>query len=240
MAKSPRVSTRGAGDPKGINPRGRIATDWFVAPLSARARQLTPQAAERMVEAASEKPVRRTPRRAAAATAVAAVSLAIFGTGLAFAQSGGVGAPGGTAAPSAPAGSMVFPVAGAHTFGQGVGAARSGGRRHQGQDIMAACGTPLVAVSRAKVKFVSFQSLAGNYVVIRNKKLHQDYMYAHLATRASVAKGQVVQPGQQIGIVGQTGDATACHLHFELWLGKWYRGGHPVNPMPYLQTYAGY
>jgi murein DD-endopeptidase MepM/ murein hydrolase activator NlpD len=178
-----------------------------------------------------------------AALAVIAVATALFGTGYAFAQSGGVGAPGGTTAPStttpAPAGSMVFPVSGAHTMGQGFGAPRSG-HTHQGQDIMAPCGTPLVAVSRAKVKFVSFQSLAGNYVVIRNKKLHQDYMYAHLATRASVSKGQVVQPGQQIGIVGQTGDATACHLHFELWLGKWYRGGHPVNPLPYLQTYAGY
>jgi murein DD-endopeptidase MepM/ murein hydrolase activator NlpD len=196
-----------------------------------------------MVEAGSHKPVGRTPRRVAAAIAVTVVSSAMFVSAEAFAQSGGVVAPGGTAAPTAPtapAGSMVFPVSGSHTIGQGFGAARSGGRHHEGQDIMAACGTPLVAVSRAKVKFVSRQSLAGNYVVIRNKKLHQDYMYAHLATRASVIKGQIVQPGQQIGIVGQTGDATACHLHFELWLGKWYRGGHPVNPMPYLQTYAGY
>jgi murein DD-endopeptidase MepM/ murein hydrolase activator NlpD len=196
-----------------------------------------------MVEAGSDKPVRRTPSRAVFAIAVSAVASAMFGTGLAFAQSGGVGAPGGTATPpptaTAPAGSMVFPVGGSHTMGQGFGAPRSG-HTHEGQDIMAPCGTPLVAVSRAKVKWVSFQRLAGNYVVIRNKKLHQDYMYAHLATRASVAKGQVVQPGQQIGIVGQTGDATACHLHFELWLGKWYRGGHPVNPLPYLQTYAGY
>jgi murein DD-endopeptidase MepM/ murein hydrolase activator NlpD len=196
-----------------------------------------------MVEAGSDKPVRRTPRRVVAALAVTAVTSAIFGTGFAFAQSGGVGAPGSTTTPTtpttAPAGSMVFPVAGPHTFGDGFGAARSG-HTHQGQDIMAACGTPLVAVSRAKVKWVSFQSLAGNYVVIRNKRLHQDYMYAHLAARASVRKGQVVMPGQQIGIVGETGDATACHLHFEVWLGKWYRGGHPVNPLPYLQTYAGY
>jgi murein DD-endopeptidase MepM/ murein hydrolase activator NlpD len=196
-----------------------------------------------MVEAGSDKPVRRTSRRVVAALAVTTAASTMFCTGLAFAQSGGVGAPGSTTTPSttaAPAGSTVFPVAGAHSMGQGFGAARSGGRSHEGQDIMAACGTPAVAVSRAKVKFVSFQRLAGNYVVIRNKKLHQDYMYAHLATRASVTKGQVVQPGQQIGIVGQTGDATACHLHFELWLGKWYRGGHPVNPLPYLQTYAGY
>ena len=180
------------------------------------------------------------------AALIAALTLAMsaLGSQLAFAQSGGVGAPGGTTTDpttttTAPTGSMIFPVGGAHTFGGGFGAARSG-HSHMGQDIMALCGTPLVAVSRAKVKWVSFQKLAGNYVVIRNKKLHQDYMYAHLATTASVVKGQIVQPGQQIGIVGQTGDATACHLHFELWLGKWYRGGHAVDPLPYLQTYQGY
>jgi murein DD-endopeptidase MepM/ murein hydrolase activator NlpD len=190
------------------------------------------------------KPVGRTPQRGAALIAALAVATAVLGSQIAFAQSGGVGAPGTTTDPTtttapAPPGSMVFPVAGPHTFGDGFGAARSG-HSHQGQDIMAACGTPEVAVSRAKVKWVSFQKLAGNYVVIRNKKLHQDYMYAHLAARAPVTKGQIVQAGQQIGIVGQTGDATACHLHFELWLGKWYRGGHPVDPRPYLQTYQGY
>jgi murein DD-endopeptidase MepM/ murein hydrolase activator NlpD len=190
----------------------------------------------------NDKQVRPKPRRVAL-VAAAALAISVLGSQVAFAQSGGVGSPGSTTDPTtttpAPAGSMIFPVAGAHTFGDGFGAARKG-HTHIGQDIMAACGTPLVAVSRAKVKFVSFQSLAGNYVVIRNKKLHQDYMYAHLATRASLTKGTVVQPGQQIGIVGQTGDATACHLHFELWLGKWYRGGHAVDPMPYLQTYQGY
>jgi murein DD-endopeptidase MepM/ murein hydrolase activator NlpD len=181
---------------------------------------------------------------------IAALALTIAGIGAqnASAQSGGVGAPGDTTtdptttttpAPITGTTAQVFPVAGSHTIGQGFGAARTG-HTHQGQDIMATCGTPVVAVSRAKVKFVSFQKLAGNYVVIRNKKLHQDYMYAHLAAPASVAKGTVVQPGQQLGIVGQTGDATACHLHFELWLGKWYRGGHPVDPLPYLETFQGF
>jgi murein DD-endopeptidase MepM/ murein hydrolase activator NlpD len=191
-----------------------------------------------------DKPVGRTPHRAALLIGAIALATVALGSQVASAQSGGVGAPGGTTTDPntttvAPTGSMIFPVAGPHTFGDGFGAARSG-HTHMGQDIMAACGTPLVAVSRAKVKFVSFQKLAGNYVVIRNKKLHQDYMYAHLATRASVVKGQIVQPGQQIGVVGQTGDAIACHLHFELWLGKWYRGGHAVDPLPYLQTYQGY
>jgi len=193
-------------------------------------------------KAGIDKPVGRTHRKGVALFAALALASAGIGAGAASAQTGGTTTPGSTTttpAPSSGTTAQVFPVAGPHTFGGGFGAARSG-HSHQGQDIMAACGTPLVAVSRAKVKWVSYQSLAGNYVVIRNKKLHQDYMYAHLASRASVRKGQVVQPGQQIAIVGRTGDATACHLHFELWLGKWYRGGHPVDPMPYLQTYQGY
>jgi murein DD-endopeptidase MepM/ murein hydrolase activator NlpD len=190
-----------------------------------------------------DKPVGRTPRRGVVLLAGITVAMVVLGSQVAFAQSGGTTAPGSTTDPTTtttPSGaSQVFPVAGPHTFGDGFGAARSG-HTHMGQDIMAACGTPLVAVSRAKVKYVSFQRLAGNYVVLRFKKLHQDYMYAHLIAPASVAKGQIVQAGQQIGNVGQTGDATACHLHFELWLGKWYRGGHAVDPMPYLQTWAGY
>jgi murein DD-endopeptidase MepM/ murein hydrolase activator NlpD len=178
--------------------------------------------------------------------AALALTMSAFGAQTAFAQSGGVGSPGDTTTTTpttpttpVPTTGQVFPVAGAHTLGEGFGAARAG-HSHQGQDIMAACGTPLVAVSRAKVKFVSTQALAGNYVVIRNKKLKQDYMYAHLATPAPVVKGTVVQPGQQIGTVGMTGNARACHLHFEIWLGKWYRGGHPVDPLPYLTTFQGF
>jgi murein DD-endopeptidase MepM/ murein hydrolase activator NlpD len=193
-----------------------------------------------LTQGGSDKPVGKGHRKGAALLAALALATATVGAQAASAQTGGAAAPGGTTPPpSTGTTAQVFPVSGPHTFGDGFGAARSG-HTHQGQDIMAACGTPLVSVSRAKVKWVSFQKLAGNYVVIRNKKLHQDYMYAHLATRASVVKGQILQPGQQLGIVGETGDATACHLHFELWLGKWYRGGHPVDPMPYLQTYQGY
>jgi murein DD-endopeptidase MepM/ murein hydrolase activator NlpD len=197
-----------------------------------------------LTQGGTDKWVVDTHRRGVALIAALVLAITLLGSGSAFAQSGGVGAPGGTTTTTttpapAPAGSMVFPVSGPHTIGDGFGTARSG-HSHQGQDIFAACGTPLVAISRAKVKWVSYQGSAGNYVVIRNKKLKQDYMYAHLATRAPVTKGQVVMPGQQVGTVGQTGNARGCHLHFELWLGRWYRGGHPVDPLPYLQSYAGY
>jgi murein DD-endopeptidase MepM/ murein hydrolase activator NlpD len=197
-------------------------------------------------KAVSDKPVVRTHRKGVALVAAVALATAALGAQGASAQTGGTTTPGGTTTTTpttpttpAPTGSMMFPVAGPHTFGDGIGASR-GRRSHQGQDIMAACGTPLVAISRARVKFVSYQGAAGHYVVIRNKKLKQDYMYAHLATRAPVVKGQIVQPGQTIGAVGQSGNARGCHLHFELWLGKWYRGGYPVDPMPYLSTYQGF
>ena len=176
------------------------------------------------------------------AALVAAVTL--IGAQAASAQSGGVGAPGTTttdpSTTTTPTGySQVFPIPSSHTFGQGFGAPRSG-HTHQGQDIMAPCGAALASVSRARVKVISFQKLAGYYLVLRYKKLHQDYMYAHMAAPAPLVKGQVVQPGQFVGNVGETGDATACHLHFELWVGKWYRGGHPVDPLPYLQTWDSY
>jgi murein DD-endopeptidase MepM/ murein hydrolase activator NlpD len=164
-----------------------------------------------------------------------AAATAILGAGAASAQTGGSTTPGDPTAPApapAPAaGTYTFPVAGPHTFGQGFGAARAG-HTHMGQDIMAACGTPLVAVSRSTVVYRKWQGLAGNYVVLKDKRSGQSYFYAHLAAPAMVLSGQKVNSGQQVGIVGDTGDATACHLHFELWTkGGWYRRGHAINPL---------
>jgi murein DD-endopeptidase MepM/ murein hydrolase activator NlpD len=197
-------------------------------------------------KAVSDKAVVRTHRRGAALVAALALGIGGIGAQAASAQTGGTTTPGDTTAtpttpttPSTPSGyPEVFPIPGTHTYGGGFGAARSG-RTHQGQDVFAACGTPLVSVSRAKVKFVSFQSLAGNYVVLRYKKMKPDFFYAHMAT-ITVTEGQVVLPGQQVGTVGETGNARGCHLHFEQWLGKWYRGGHPVNPLPALQYWDSY
>ncbi len=131
----------------------------------------------------------------------------------------------------------VFPVAGPHTYGDGFGVAR-GGHMHQGVDVMAACGTPLLAAHGGTVKFVGTQALAGNYIVITTDDGSGDNVYMHLRDPALPKKGDVVATGQQIGFVGQTGDATACHLHFELWpLPGWYTGGQPVDPMPSLKAW---
>jgi len=120
-----------------------------------------------------------------------------------------------------------FPVRGRHTYGDGVGAPRSG-HVHEGQDVLARCGTPLVAVRGGRVQWKAYQAGgAGNYIVIDGKRTGHDWMYAHLKRRSRLRRGDVVHTGQRIGTVGQTGDATACHLHVEEWSAPgWYEGGH--------------
>jgi murein DD-endopeptidase MepM/ murein hydrolase activator NlpD len=134
----------------------------------------------------------------------------------------------------------VFPIRGPHQFGTGAGrfgAARRG-HRHQGQDTFARCGTPLVAARGGKVVYSGYQSLAGYYVAIHGAGSGVDYMYAHLRQPALVATGENVYTGQQIGDVGDTGDAVGCHLHFEEWTAPgWYKGGHPYDPLPDLKRW---
>jgi Peptidase family M23 len=130
-----------------------------------------------------------------------------------------------------------FPIAGAHEYGMSAGrfGAGRGGHSHQGQDVFADCGTPMVAARGGRVKFAGSQSRAGNYVVIAADD-GNDHVYMHLRDKALVAKGATVGTGQQIGFVGDTGDARGCHLHFELWAAPgWYTGGSPVDPLPSLR-----
>lgn len=136
-----------------------------------------------------------------------------------------------------------FPILGAHEYGMSAGrfgASRSG-HTHQGQDVMAACGTPLVAARGGIVQYSGYQGAAGNYVVIDGRGTGYDFMYAHLAEPSPLATGDTVRTGQPIGIVGETGDAQGCHLHFEMWGPPgWYEGGSPFDPLPYLEKWDAY
>ena len=138
---------------------------------------------------------------------------------------------------------FVFPIKGAHNYGQSgarYGAGRSG-HSHQGQDMMAACGTPLVAVRGGRVKVSAYHSRAGNYVVIDPYGDGTDHAYMHLARPADVGKGDRVYTNQRFGVVGTTGSSTACHLHFEMWSAPgWYDGGSPFDPLPHLRAWDEY
>jgi murein DD-endopeptidase MepM/ murein hydrolase activator NlpD len=136
-----------------------------------------------------------------------------------------------------------FPILGPHEFAMGAGrfGAPRAGHTHQGQDTMAACGTPLIAARGGTVQYSGYQSAAGNYIVIDGKGTPLDFMYAHLAEPSPLQTGEAVRTGQPIGVVGETGDATACHLHFEIWTAPgWYQGGSPIDPLPYLEEWDRY
>jgi murein DD-endopeptidase MepM/ murein hydrolase activator NlpD len=136
-----------------------------------------------------------------------------------------------------------FPILGTHEFSMGAGrfGAPRSGHTHQGQDTMAACGTPLVAARGGTVQYAGFEAAAGNYIVIDGKGTGFDFMYAHLEEPSPLHTGESVRTGQPIGVVGETGDATACHLHFEIWTAPgWYEGGAPIDPLPYLEKWDRY
>ena len=133
----------------------------------------------------------------------------------------------------------VFPIRGEHDYGSDTsrfGNAR--GRPHRGHDVFAACGTPLAAAVGGEVRYAGYQSAAGNYIVIQGADPDWDYVYMHLSQPALFRTGQTVQTGEQIGTVGETGNAQGCHLHFELWTAPgWYEGGSAFDPLPSLRAW---
>lgn len=146
-------------------------------------------------------------------------------------------------APPVTAASGVFPVQGAYTLGGNdarFGAGRTG-YAHQGQDILAASGTPVVTPRAGFVAWRAFQKDgAGHYVVVRGDD-GRDYVFMHLLDGSvAVQKGQAVTAGQQIGAVGSTGRSSGAHLHFEIWPAGWYssKASRPIDPLPDLLAWA--
>jgi murein DD-endopeptidase MepM/ murein hydrolase activator NlpD len=131
--------------------------------------------------------------------------------------------------PPPPSSGKACPVSGAVTFTDTWGASRSGGRTHQGVDMIASRGTPVVAIESGSVRFSS--STLGGITIYLSGSSGDTYYYAHLDGYASgVSSGSSVSAGELIGYVGNSGNAqyTVSHLHFEHHPG----GGGAVNPYP--------
>jgi murein DD-endopeptidase MepM/ murein hydrolase activator NlpD len=121
-------------------------------------------------------------------------------------------------------GTIVCPVMGGSAYGDTWGAPRSGGRRHQGTDMLAPSGTPLVAVYAGVVNQVQ-NALGGTSLQLFADNGNR-YYYAHLSAYEGPS-GIWVPQGQVVGYIGDSGNATGIpHLHFEIHPG----GGIPVNP----------
>lgn len=137
----------------------------------------------------------------------------------------------------------IFPVQGSHTFG-GEGSRFGAGRPghiHQGQDVAADEGTPLVAPLAGTVTWKANQpGGAGIYLVLRGSADGRDYVFMHLKSGSVLVEaGTIVTAGQQLAQVGSTGVSSGPHLHFEIWVGGWQaRGGAPIDPLPQLQRWA--
>ena len=142
---------------------------------------------------------------------------------------------------SAPAGTVVplgaFPVQGPCTFGDTFGAPRSGGRLHEGVDIMAKSGQFVYAVASGTLTKQAVDkpgALSGNAWWLTGAD-KTSYFYAHLSAFApGLRAGSAVVAGQIIGYVGATGNAGGAHLHFEV-----HPGGVLVNPTPSVKAVDG-
>lgn len=131
--------------------------------------------------------------------------------------------------------SLQFPVSGgdANDIGSWYGDSRDAGRRrHEGLDIFARRGTPVLAAADGVVRSTRSNRLGGNVIWLRDE-FGQNQYYAHLDSQA-VSRGQRVLAGDTIGFVGNTGNArtTPPHLHFGIYSGGTY------DPYPALQQVA--
>jgi murein DD-endopeptidase MepM/ murein hydrolase activator NlpD len=141
--------------------------------------------------------------------------------------------------PPPPADGGVFPVAGPHTYGDGIGVARKG-HTHQGQDIIAAQGTPVVAPVGGTVLYTDYQASAAGYYVVEQATDGRAFFFAHCQKGSvAVAPGQPVATGQRLCLVGHSGDASGPHLHFEIWVGGWRvdKNSQFIDPLATLKSW---
>jgi murein DD-endopeptidase MepM/ murein hydrolase activator NlpD len=111
---------------------------------------------------------------------------------------------------------------------------RSGGRTHHAIDIGAPLGTPVLAVADGTVSRMHWNALGGRTLYLTDGQ--HDYYYAHLDSYADDLEiGKRVSRGDELGTVGQTGNARSPHLHFQVLARNGGGRGTPINPYDLLR-----
>ena len=111
------------------------------------------------------------------------------------------------------------------------GNARSQGRSHEGIDILAKRGTPVLSATDGFISKITRYGAGGNAITIVSYALSQHY-YAHLDRFGSYKMGDPVKMGDVLGYVGSTGNASTPHLHYGIYL---YPNRVATNPYLYLR-----
>jgi murein DD-endopeptidase MepM/ murein hydrolase activator NlpD len=133
----------------------------------------------------------------------------------------------------------VFPVRGDVDWGEAdarFGAFR-GGHMHEGQDIFAPAGTPLVAIRDGRVVETGDDGGRGNYVAIWSSEARHTFVYLHMLRPTPLRVGDAVRMGERVGRVGCTGACWGDHLHFEVRDGRGTTG-QTHDPLHMLERLA--
>lgn len=131
------------------------------------------------------------------------------------------------------------PVSGRVGYGEAMAqfGVNRGSHVHQGQDVFAPEGTPLLAVADAVVLETGSGDGRGNHVALYDPHKRRTYLYFHMERAASVEQGEHVKAGERVGRVGCTGSCFGTHLHFEVRRGRG-SAGPALDPLPLLERWA--
>jgi murein DD-endopeptidase MepM/ murein hydrolase activator NlpD len=131
----------------------------------------------------------------------------------------------------------VSPVAAPVDYGTAInGFGNERGRPHEGQDMFAPEGTPVVSPTATEVLETGTDSGRGNWAALYDGAAEHTYVYMHMSAPASAAAGDRLEPGEEVGLLGCTGSCDGAHLHFEIRAGR-SPYATAIDPLPELQRW---
>jgi murein DD-endopeptidase MepM/ murein hydrolase activator NlpD len=135
--------------------------------------------------------------------------------------------------PPAPVNPVTAPV----DYGTAInGFGNERGRPHEGQDMFAPEGTPVVSPTATSVLETGSDSGRGNWAALYDAAADHTYVYLHMSAPAAVGAGERLDPGDRVGLLGCSGSCDGAHLHFEVRSGR-DPYAPAIDPRPLLERW---